>query len=268
MDGGELHMPIQNACQTAELERRDGCNMRFSPPSLLRNATIHALRLLGIYDRRTAAYGYIVRRLLSDLETGRILDLGCGGGTFSRMLAQDGRAVVAVDIDRGLLKSMGDPRVSCVQADAQSLPFRKGCIDAVVSLSLLEHLRNPDDCVRELRRVCRADGKVIAQVPNPRWLFEPHSKWPLLFWMREEFQNTIFEHLRIPWVNMKLTVESVQRIFERQGFSLAWRREFHLSEVFRLVASEPPSWFLVFVNNRSAETPSNFPRDIGGTFWP
>jgi SAM-dependent methyltransferase len=49
--------------------------------------------------------------------------------------------------------------------DAHSLPFPDGTFDLVIAQAVLEHVADPDQCVREIHRVLRPDGIVFAETP-------------------------------------------------------------------------------------------------------
>ena len=92
-----------------------------------------------------------IARLVKSLPPGaRWVDLGAGG----RRLA---RGVIRVDRD------FGQPAE--VLSDAHRLPFRAGSLDAVVATGLLEHVRDPEEVLREIRRGLREEGTVYIEVP-------------------------------------------------------------------------------------------------------
>jgi len=68
---------------------------------------------------------------------GRVLDLACGWGRHSHLLAERGYDVVGLDLSDTFLRmghtEEGDA-VSWVRADMRSVPLRAGCFDAVICL--------------------------------------------------------------------------------------------------------------------------------------
>jgi ubiquinone/menaquinone biosynthesis C-methylase UbiE len=93
-----------------------------------------------------------------------VVDLGCGTGRFSGMLAAElGAQVIGLDpsekmIDQARRKSA----VSVVfgRASAQELPLPEGSVDLVFMSQIYHHLRDPPAVARECWRVLRADGYV------------------------------------------------------------------------------------------------------------
>ena len=96
-----------------------------------------------------------------------VLDLGCRTGAVTRHYV-DGNNVVGVDVDRTALKRIEDELgVSTVWADVdERLPFDDSSFDVVVCGELLEHIRDPDRLIEEVRRVLRPGGTLVGSVPN------------------------------------------------------------------------------------------------------
>ncbi len=98
------------------------------------------------------------RTALTDLSLDsrtRILDVGCGTGEFTRVLAEESDArVVGVDADESLLSvAAGRPEIEVVAGDATRLPFADDAFDLVVCQALLVNLPDPVAALREFARV-------------------------------------------------------------------------------------------------------------------
>jgi len=52
-----------------------------------------------------------------------------------------------------------------IVADIQCLPFKESSLDAVCSIAVLEHVQNPQQVIREIRRVLKPGGMVYTEVP-------------------------------------------------------------------------------------------------------
>jgi SAM-dependent methyltransferase len=94
-----------------------------------------------------------------------VVDLGCGTGRFSEMLAAElGARVIGLDpsekmIDQARRKPATSP-VVFGRASAHELPLPEGCIDLVFMSQIYHHLPDPAAVARECRRVLRAGGCV------------------------------------------------------------------------------------------------------------
>lgn len=101
----------------------------------------------------------------------RWLDAGCGAGTYSRILEQQGLEVVGTDYSLPTLRKAklrdGSPVVYAV-ADVRRLPFRNGAFDGVLCLGVTQALSRSDEAVQALVSVVRPGGEVWIDALN-RW---------------------------------------------------------------------------------------------------
>lgn len=96
----------------------------------------------------------------------RVLDLGCRYGALTRAYLE-GNDVVGLDIDRDALEEAAKLGIETRWADAEEpLPFEDESFDVVVAGELLEHMREPETVVDEVRRVLRGGGSFVGSVPN------------------------------------------------------------------------------------------------------
>ena len=126
-----------------------------------------------------------VRALESSLVEGaRVLDVACGTGDLSLVLAEAGAArVIGLDFCRPMLeiarrKAVADSRsIPFVEGDALRLPFADATFDAVTIAFGLRNLASVADGLRELRRVLKPGGRLAVLefsspvVPGFRALF-------------------------------------------------------------------------------------------------
>lgn len=108
----------------------------------------------NLWEREWVTFGTLLRLIDRDLgQVKSVADVGCGGrelqlGAQAREIAYRG-----FDIDDGDLEL--DP-----------LPADDSTFDLVVALALVEHLHNPDNFLREVRRVLRPGGVLLLSTPN------------------------------------------------------------------------------------------------------
>lgn len=119
--------------------------------------------------RRLALFGELLREC--GLSTpARILDLGCGAGTYVRFLAGLGHQVVGLDYSLpSLYRALAaDPKRAGHYAggEAYSLPFRNECFDLVVSIGVLQAVGYPERALDEMVRVLRPKGFLVIEVLN------------------------------------------------------------------------------------------------------
>ena len=96
----------------------------------------------------------------------RVLDVGCGNGYLAAPLVRAGYAVTGVEQAGGYSASF-PKEVELIEADLEhGLPRLSGKFDYVLCADILEHLRRPDQLLREIADVLRPDGTLIASLPN------------------------------------------------------------------------------------------------------
>ncbi len=111
---------------------------------------------------------FVADLLSAGLPGDDVLDLGTGTALIPvelcqrhpscRVMAVDA-AVYMLDLARFNLEKSGlTRRIELRHVDAKALPFPDQMFDAVISNSIIHHIPEPDECLREAVRVVRADG--------------------------------------------------------------------------------------------------------------
>jgi demethylmenaquinone methyltransferase/2-methoxy-6-polyprenyl-1,4-benzoquinol methylase len=116
------------------------------------------------------------------VDTGRVLDVGCGTGLLGKhvLATQDaGSTLVELDFAPSMLaearRKIGDDRAVAVCADAVRLPFRASQFEAVLCFGILPHLGDPGVAVAELWRVVRPGGVLaVGHLLGSKQLNEKH----------------------------------------------------------------------------------------------
>jgi 2-polyprenyl-3-methyl-5-hydroxy-6-metoxy-1,4-benzoquinol methylase len=120
---------------------------------------------------KTIEYESVVRGI-SFRPGDRILDLGCGGGLQTALLARHGGHVLGIDISEGAVgRAISDQeelmkrfslKYKCTSiSDAR---FGQGEFDMIVSFCVLEHIRDLDVVLRECRRILKPGGRFCFSV--------------------------------------------------------------------------------------------------------
>jgi SAM-dependent methyltransferase len=108
---------------------------------------------------------------LGDVRGLRVLEIGCGVGEFSRLLAERGARVIGADISSVAVEKTGRQLevyegTEAIVTDICAVPFPDESFDLVVSLETIEHSPDPRKALAELVRVTRRGGRLIISNPN------------------------------------------------------------------------------------------------------
>jgi 2-polyprenyl-6-hydroxyphenyl methylase/3-demethylubiquinone-9 3-methyltransferase len=107
---------------------------------------------------------------------GKLLDIGCAGGTFTNELSRNTDAkITAIDISPQAIEYAREryPHIDFQVHDASfNLPFADHSFDTVTMLETLEHVLNPVEILQDIKRVLKPKGEIIVLVPSENWYFQ------------------------------------------------------------------------------------------------
>lgn len=121
------------------------------------------------------------------------LDLGCGDGLISRVLAEHVASVVGVDIDpQNVWRAATLPAIcgGFAQVDREGrLAVRDDSVDVVVCAQVYEHTCDQSALVEDIWRVLRPGGICFLSGPNRLAVMEEHYWLPFLSWLPSPWAN-------------------------------------------------------------------------------
>ena len=143
------------------------------------------------YAKRTSKFGDLhkevlltptILSLLEDVDGQKILDAGCGEGYFSRLLAEKGAYVTAVDFSARMLdiareRTSNDVAIDYRQADLEDLnELESGLFDQVMSNMAVQDVAHLDGVLGEIHRVLKPGGTFVFSILHPCFV-TPESGW-------------------------------------------------------------------------------------------
>ena len=115
---------------------------------------------------------YITKHLDPDMK---VLELGCGTGEFTELLASKVNEWVATDFSKEMVdnasKRHNISNVTYRVEDATVLTFDENSFDAVMIANTLHIMPNPAIALQEIHRVLKSDGLLLA----PTFIFDKSS---------------------------------------------------------------------------------------------
>jgi SAM-dependent methyltransferase len=138
------------------------------------------LRLHAKYSTSPVTWFDWLHQQIDWSEVHQALDVGCGTGLFwSTLPRRLGEVRLALaDISRSMIDlsmiaaASRVAQVCGLEANVQSLPFPDSSFDMVIANHMLYHASDPERAVREIRRVLRPRGLLVASTVGPFHLRE------------------------------------------------------------------------------------------------
>jgi ubiquinone/menaquinone biosynthesis C-methylase UbiE len=152
---------------------------------------------------------------LTGLRPGaRVVDLGCGSGAFTALLARAGYDCVGLDLSAKLV-ALGRrkyPAIQFVEGDIERLPFPPLSFDGVLLSGVVHHFPDPSPCAAEVFRVLRPRGRFVA--------FDPNRRNPFM-WLYRDRASPFYSPIGVTENERPVLTHEVAAVFERAGFAVS-----------------------------------------------
>ena len=137
----------------------------------------------------------------------RVLDLGCGLGTYMTAFLRHTPHVFGLDVELERLQSARANGITgVVDAVGERMPYADGAFDVVFSNEVLEHVADDRATAGEIVRILAPGGRAVIFVPNRLYFFETHGIYrngvyqfgnkPLVNWLPDRWRNRLAPHVR------------------------------------------------------------------------
>ena len=170
-------------------------------------------------DRRLA----MVREFVA-LEGARVLDVGCGIGTYVRRFRQYSDDVHGIEVEEERVAEASAELPNIIHAFGEDLPYPDDHFDLVFSNEVIEHVDDDRLTAAEMVRVTRPGGVIVAFAPNRLYPFETHGAYfggryvfgniPLVNWLPDPLRDRFVPHVRA------YTSHGLERLFVGQPVRL------------------------------------------------
>jgi ubiquinone/menaquinone biosynthesis C-methylase UbiE len=184
---------------------------------IYKNKLLSKKPVLNNYDSQ---FYYLLKYLSQDKKIS-ILDAGCGNGNYAYKLYQKGyKNIYAVD----LFEDIANTQINYNQASIDTLPHTDNMFDLVYSNSVIFYLENPEDGIKEFKRVLKNDATLM---------FTAHTKYSL-FTLWRVFKRDILklksmDHLE----GVKFySAKHYRQLLEQNGFEVVLQDGYMVSFFF------------------------------------
>lgn len=154
-----------------------------------------------LYNNVHGGYSKMHLKYCNDYAGHSVLDIGCATGNLCIELQKNGYKCTGVDINSEYVRIAKENGVEAYVVDGK-LPFEDKAFDTVTIFEVLEHIKNPNELLKEAKRVARKN--ILISVPNCGGYAEL-KKWYLtyehfleldhrLFFTKESLRNLLVKH--------------------------------------------------------------------------
>lgn len=123
-------------------------------------------------------------------NTDSILDIGCGVGQESIICGKMAKSVIGFDIDKNNIKIAKNLARESKLKNLQffvhnaenKLPFADNTFDKILVFDVLEHLKNRDKLIKEIKRILKKNAEIFLLTDNPETSWKKFQKSAGLFY--------------------------------------------------------------------------------------
>ena len=182
--------------------------------------------------RETVTNAAILKSLPN--KKSKVLDVGCGEGYLSRMMAKQGMKVWGVDFSSNLIEAAKkeehrDPLgIQYKVADMRTTSFPSSSFDIVVSHQSIHEIPNPQKALQEFARILKKNGRVLLLFLHPCFDFslDQTNKQTIapLYFQKGKIQkgHYLVGGLKspAPYFYLHLPLEDWTRVISTAGFDI------------------------------------------------
>jgi len=139
---------------------------------------------------------------IADPKGLKILDAGSGNGGMVIAFTKAGADVIGLEISNELIDiaekfaNANNVNPEFILYDGEKMPFNDNTFDAILSISVLEHVTDPNLYLSEILRVLKPGGYLYLSFPNRLWPKETHTLLWFIHWLPYKFAERITKFLK------------------------------------------------------------------------
>lgn len=151
------------------------------------------------------------------------VDIGCGGGRYSRYLADKGANVLAIDKYKEMFHDKINEHINFVEAEMSKLPILSNNYDVALSIGVIHNSKSKEEfynSVKELFRIIKEEGVVILSIFTNDIitddlsfigdnLYSVNEREPMILYSKEEINKILKE---IGFKSLKVIDEHITNV--------------------------------------------------------
>lgn len=132
-----------------------------------------------------------------------VLDIACGEGYGSNLLAETAKSVIGIDIDKLTIvsaqKKYIKENLSFETGTVINIPFADETFDIIVSFETIEHIDQHAQMLGEIKRVLKKNGLLIISTPEKKYFSDIHphkNPFHAKELYKKDFKDLLFKYFR------------------------------------------------------------------------
>lgn len=157
----------------------------------------------------------VLEKLNEEENLGKLIELGCGTGYFTKILSDKSESIISTDISEEML-SIARKKLKGFEfqvMDCQDLKFDDGTFDTAFIGLVLLFADDPKKALRESSRVLKPEGSLIIVDPDISYL-STYGKLKFLF-------RGLTKYRRVPTTSHILNQKKILDMLDKTGFEVA-----------------------------------------------
>ncbi len=177
-------------------------------------------------DRRIPMWQRRLNDLQNHKQKGRVLDVGCGIGTFLLLAKESGYEVWGTEIsDFGSRYAEENLALDVYKGDLKEAQFPSAHFDIITLWHTLEHVPDPKATLKEIHRILKEDGLLVIAVPN---LHNFITK--ILYFLAKGKRLKLFSPQSKEWHFFHFSITTLSTLLKKAGFDII-QKDLDLSQI-------------------------------------